>query len=256
MGARFAAILADPRFADPLPIWSFCVEHTDGVLVIDAGATPAYNDRSSWANNQGARRFIQSFIRIAVAEDETLPAQLELVGIHPTSVDAVVLTHQHIDHTASVPSFPNADLWTTKLEDQAADSIGACQWRWRTGSNTARHIDVEGNVEPSDPDSFGGGVDLVADGSVRAFHTPGHTPGSVTVRLATDQCEVWFTGDTSFTADTMNPNAKTAGIHTDMQAVRALHAELQDRRVLLPSHDWDNAERLTAAGSLSVTNGE
>ncbi len=48
---------------------------------------------------------------------------------------------------------------------------------------------------------------LTDDGSLSAIHTPGHTPGSVTVRLTTDQTDIWFTGDTSFTADGMDCGA-------------------------------------------------
>ncbi len=43
-----AAILADRSFAAPMPIWTFAIEHPDGVYVIDAGATPEFNVDASW----------------------------------------------------------------------------------------------------------------------------------------------------------------------------------------------------------------
>jgi N-acyl homoserine lactone hydrolase len=244
MAARFAAILADPRFAAPMPIWTYAIDHPAGLFVVDAGADPGYNDRRTWRRDPTARRLLHSFIRIAVTEDETLPARLDEAGLHRDAVRAVVLTHQHIDHTASVPAFPDADIWTTKLEDQAQRITGACQWRWRNDSTRIRHVDVDGY-----PGEIGSTVDLTDDGRLQAIHTPGHTPGSVSVLLRADQGEVWFSGDTSFTAESMAPGAPTAGVHTDMAQVRRLHALLEDRWLLLPSHDWNVPRRLAATAT-------
>lgn len=153
---------------------------------------------------------------------------------------------------ASVPAFHQADIWTTKAEDNAAAQTGSNPWRWRTSRTRIRHVDTEGSEKSPRATGLRAEVALVEDGSLRAIHTPGHTPGSVSVVLATDQAEIWFTGDTSFTAESMNPSAETAGIHTDMAAVRCLHNHLQDQRVLLPSHDWNNPKRLMAGGGIPV----
>ena len=175
--------------------------------------------------------------------EQTLPAQLRAVDLDPTRVRAWVRTHQHIDHTASVPAFPDAEVWTARAEVAAAPAIGSFPWRWRDADTRLRYVDTEGS-----PDELGPSVDLVADGSLRASHTPGHTPGSLSVVLRTDQAEIWFTGDISFTAEAMDPGAPTAGIHTDPAQVRRLQARLRGRGLLLPSHDEENAERLRRAG--------
>lgn len=222
-----------------MPIWTYAIEHPHGLFVVDAGSTSAWLDPATWAGHQQERTFTNSFIRLDVADGHDLPSGLASLNLKPAEVDALVLTHQRVDHTASVPAFPDADIWTTREEDQAARRIGALRWRWRPPGTRIRHIDVEGH-----PTDLGTAVNLVPDGTLTALHTPGHTPGSVSVRLTTDRGQVWFTGDTSFTSADMNPTAPTAGIHDNLRAVRSLQAKLRGRYLLLPSHDPTVPQRL------------
>lgn len=239
---RLFAILADRRFAEPMPIWCYAIEHPEGLFVVDAGADPAYHDRDSWERHPRTGRFIRSFIKLAVADGEALPDRMEAVGLHSRDVRALVLTHQHVDHTGTVPAFPDADIWTTQAEDAAANRIGALHWRWRDRSTRIRYVDTDGEAT-----EFGHTVELTSDGALTATHTPGHTPGSVTVRLRTDQTDVWFSGDISFTENGMDPAAPTAGIHSDIREVRALQARLRGRGLILPSHDPSVPQRLSVA---------
>jgi len=50
------------------------------------------------------------------------------------------------------------------------------------------------------------------DTSLDVIHTPGYTPGSVSVRLRTDQGVVFFTGDTAFTQRDMSFCRRTTGV--------------------------------------------
>ena len=238
---RFLAILADRSFAQPMPIWCYAVEHPEGLFVVDAGAAPSYNDPASWSPDPRTGAVIRSFIKLDVRTGETLPDRLVNARLAPSDVRAVVLTHQHVDHTGMVPAFPAADVWTTQAEDAAANRIGALHWRWRDTSTAIRYVDVDG--EGTD---LGTAVNLTHDGALTAIHTPGHTPGSVTLRLRTDHVDIWFTGDTSFTAAGMDPAAPTAGIHSDMRQIRRLQARLRGAGLLLPAHDPSVPERLTA----------
>jgi len=239
---RMLAILPDRRFAEPMPIWCYAIEHPEGLFVVDAGASPSYNDPETWRPDPRTAAVIQSFIKLDVSNGETLPDRLAAAGLSSSDVRALVLTHQHIDHTGTVPAFPAADVWTTHAEDAAANRIGALHWRWRDASTAIRYVDIEGSAGDLGPT-----VALTEDGALTATHTPGHTPGSVTVRLRTDQTDIWFSGDTAFTESGMDPSAPTAGIHSDMRQVRALQARLHEAGLLLPSHDPDVPDRLSAA---------
>ena len=137
---RFVAILLDWDWAAPMPVWTYVVEHPEGVFLIDAGASPRYRDPEAWFFDPVSRRLVQSFIRLDVQNDEALPARLRALGIGPEAVRGVVLTHQHVDHTGSVPEFPTADIWTTREEDAAAQSIGAMHPLWRSATTRLRYV--------------------------------------------------------------------------------------------------------------------
>ena len=245
---RFAAILFDWDWATPMPVWSYLVEHPEGTWLIDAGASPRYRDPNAWSFDPVSRRIVQSFIRLDVENTEALPARLAVLGVAPERVKAIVLTHQHVDHTGSVPDFPNADVWTRKSEDEAAKIIGAMHPLWRGDKTRIRDLDSEGT-----PRSIGGpkSVFLTRDRRIEIVSTPGHTPGSLSVRIAVDGGDVWMIGDTAFSSNDLEPTSPTAGIHTDIYSVREQHHWLKSvtsEARLFPSHDVHVPERLVNLG--------
>jgi glyoxylase-like metal-dependent hydrolase (beta-lactamase superfamily II) len=245
--ARFAAIVADATWATPMPIWTYLIEHPEGAILVDAGATPRYRDAAAWAFDPVSRRIIQSFIGLDVREDETVPARLRAMGLHPAAVRSVVLTHQHVDHTGAVPDFPGAVIWTAAAEDAAAGEIGASHGLWRGAGTLIRYVDQEG---ASGSTELGPSVALTSDGRIQAVATPGHTPGSLSVRILGDEGDIWMIGDIAFTVAGLAAEAPLAGIHTEPPAIRRLHAffRAQPGTRIFPSHDPDVPTRLAALG--------
>lgn len=80
----------------------------DGLVDVNTGSDPTYNDAASWEGNDGIRGFVQSFIRLDMGEnpeDMTLPARLKEAGYTISDVKNIVLTHQHVDHR-DLPQIP------------------------------------------------------------------------------------------------------------------------------------------------------
>lgn len=250
-GERFYAILEDCAFAAPMPILSYVIEHPEGRFAIDTGETPAFSDDAAWACDSRSGLLHKAILRIEVPAAETLGARLLAMGTAPTSFQAIVLTHAHADHVGGIAAFAGVPIFTTRAELEAGTNYGVVPCRTMAG-RTLRYLDEVAAAKATDPADeaeslLGRSLPLTSDGSLRAFVVAGHTPGSLMLRLSTDQGDVWFIGDIAFSAGELG--GKLAGIHADLEAVRKVQAALKTltakrKSIVLPSHDASVPERM------------
>ena len=111
---------------------------------------------------------------------EKLIGNIEMLGLNPSALSHVILTHCHIDHIGSAPFFREkykARLVIHELDARAVevgDSIRtAANWYGRSFPPTPIDMKLKGELEVLD---FGGE-------KLHLLHTPGHTPGSISVYL-------------------------------------------------------------------------
>jgi N-acyl homoserine lactone hydrolase len=99
---------------------------------------------------------------------KTLAAQLEQIGVKPSDIKAMAISHTHPDHIGNVELFPQTMLYVQKAE-----------YDW-PGTNGAPRFNPAHPVTKLEGDD-----DVFGDGSVVILSTPGHTPGhqSLLVRL-------------------------------------------------------------------------
>ncbi len=99
---------------------------------------------------------------------KTLAAQLDQLGVKPSDVKAIAISHTHPDHIGNVEMFPTAMLYVQKAE-----------YEW-PGVNGAPRFKPEHPATKLEGDR-----DVFGDGSVTILSTPGHTPGhqSLLVKL-------------------------------------------------------------------------
>jgi glyoxylase-like metal-dependent hydrolase (beta-lactamase superfamily II) len=99
---------------------------------------------------------------------KTLAAQLDQLGIKPSDIKVMAVSHTHPDHIGNVEMFPAAMLYVQKAE-----------YEW-PGVNNAPRFKPEHPVTKLEGDR-----DIFGDGSVTILSTPGHTPGhqSLLVKL-------------------------------------------------------------------------
>lgn len=160
-----------------------------------------------------------------------LTPQLAELGLKPSDISAVALSHYHADHAGQAASFPGATLmigaedWAVVKSDAAPFNLDRSQFSpWTEGG---------GRVDP-----VSGDRDVFGDGRVILLATPGHTPGhhSLLVRLTSGP--VLLSGDLWHFAGQMpidgvpKINTSRADTLASMDRVRRIAGNLKARIVL------------------------
>jgi glyoxylase-like metal-dependent hydrolase (beta-lactamase superfamily II) len=121
-------------------------------------------------------------------------AELAAAGFDRDAVDVVVCTHLHLDHVGWntmledgewVPTFPNADYLFAAAE--------YAHWREAEAMDTALRESVDPVVAAGLHRFVPTDHPITAE--VHLVPTPGHTPGHVSVRIASAGQQAWITGD-------------------------------------------------------------
>jgi glyoxylase-like metal-dependent hydrolase (beta-lactamase superfamily II) len=213
--ASLAATYPDEFTVDTWRFHARCfVVRTPGRLtLIDAGVGPADSAFGRWLGVTG-----------------TLADELAALGIAPSEVDDVILTHMHSDHTGWstevapsgwVPRFTNARYHLHGADVEAMrSSVGEDERR--EFAEVIAPLEAADQLDPSTQDrAVSPGLEL--------RHAPGHTPGHRCVLLDTGDERVLFTGDLlHFTFELNDPSFRAPGEH-DPDAASRTRAMWLDR---------------------------
>ena len=145
---------------------------------------------------------------------------LKVLEKDKVEVEYILLTHGHYDHTTAVPelarTFPQAAIYIHK-----ADANGA-------GSQL---FPLAGQVEGLKYYDEGDTLPL-GSLTIQVLHTPGHSPGSVTLKVE----DVLFTGDTLF-CGSMGRTDLGGGSYEQIMASLKRLGELEGDFHVCPGHD-------------------
>ncbi len=178
---------------------------------------------------------------------EPFDEQLRTLDIEPDSVERVVMTHLHVDHTSAMRLLGNAKFIASNAE------WAATRGRFPARKGYVSHhlpavsrmqlLDFESDGEPYA--AFTQTIDLLGDGTIRLISTPGHSAGhlSVLLRLA-DGSQTLLVGDAAYTLRNIHEETLPMLTDNDAAALRSIgeikaFALANPQAVLVPSHDPD-----------------
>ncbi|MBX4949614.1 N-acyl homoserine lactonase family protein [Rhizobium binae] len=144
----------------------YLIQHGNEYLMWDTGVPEtAIGDPKGWST-------LPSLIVYHL--DKTISSQLAQIGLKPSDIDYVLVSHTHGDHIGNVGLFPDATVVMQQAEYEWINSPPPSDPNLNTLVQLARKL----LGHPRRLELITGDVDLFRDGSVSLLSTPGHTPGS------------------------------------------------------------------------------
>ena len=147
----------------------YLIRHRKGLMLWDTGLSDSIASKPEGVPVLGGL--------LVLRVNRTLASQLAELGVSPTDVAHLAVSHFHSDHCGNANLFTAATLYIQQSEHDAA-----------FGPEPAKFGFVPANYEKlraSPTIKLNGDHDVFGDGSVVILSTPGHTPGhqSLLVRL-------------------------------------------------------------------------
>jgi glyoxylase-like metal-dependent hydrolase (beta-lactamase superfamily II) len=167
-----------------------------------------------FANN--AYIIVDSESRDAVLVDAPMESERALEAAKNLNVRRVVVTHRHGDHWANID-----------LVKEATEAPVYCH----AADREPYAAKVDGTVADGDAITIG-------QTAVQVLHTPGHTPGSICLLIASDGAPVLISGDTLFPGGPGRSDSPQA-LRQLIESIRTRLLTLPEETLVLPGHGDD-----------------
>lgn len=166
--------------------------------------------------------------------DET-PSLLKAVRSAGVDVQAILLTHAHLDHISGVALAKSAlDVPVWLHRDDLFLYDGVVEQGLLFGLRVERQPPIDAYYVAGTPFTFGRYV-------VDVHHTPGHCPGGVCLAIgrATSSSRELFVGDTLFAGSIGRADLAGGHLPTLLQSIREVLFAFPDEAVVHPGHGPD-----------------
>ena len=241
--ARRLAPLVDRAWSRWLPTFAWAIEHPEGVILVDTGATARLKSLPRW------HPYFRLAVQFDIEPEQEAGPQIQALGIGSKDVRLVVPTHLHIDHDAGLGAFPDSTVLASAGEVRQASGLagrirGYLPQRWPASFDPKP---LEFRAEPYG--AFARSRRLTTRGDVIAVPTPGHTPDHLSIIVEDGDAAIFLAGDASYSEQTMlegcidGVSADEAVAATTLDTIRRFAAA--QPTIYLPTHDPAAVQRLT-----------
>jgi len=199
----------------------------------------------------GRRFLVDAGIRMGTTRDGGVPAGAlpQLTGLSETNLDAVFVTHAHLDHSGALPVVhrlcPSTPVYVTAptcrlLQVLLADALRLMQISCEREHDIPLYdaVLVEHMFTRIIPKPFGSTFNTAASGIEACFFPAGHILGAACVLLAGNEGSILITGDISVDDQRTIPGMVVGGFKPDVVVMEStygncLHAsrEAEEKRL-------------------------
>ncbi|MDY6818312.1 MAG: N-acyl homoserine lactonase family protein [Halobacteriales archaeon] len=165
-------------------VWNLVIDHPDATILWDTGSHKEAGD-GYWPEP-----LYQAFAHVN-AGDHSLPDDLQAAGYSIDEIDAVVMSHLHLDHAGGLHHFAGTDIpiYVHKEELQFA------YYSATTDEGSIAYLkqdfdhDLNWSILHREQELFPG---------IELLHLPGHTPGLVGAHIDRESEPVLVVGDEAY----------------------------------------------------------
>lgn len=170
-----------------LPVFSFLIEHPKGLILFDTGwhremSPDGVYDK--WAQVKSLGSYLLYMINQGrIAKGEAVNEQLLQMGIKPSDLDYVLLSHLDCDHANGLRQVAEAKhILVSEAELRGTRRLNPQIWirfhsRWWKGTGM-QTFDWNGEEGP-----VGKSYDVLGDGSLQMINIPGHSEGLCALKV-------------------------------------------------------------------------
>ncbi|CAD7287695.1 hypothetical protein LMG7974_00575 [Campylobacter majalis] len=183
-----------------LPVFSYYIEHPKGKILIDTGwhrnmSPDGVFDKSAQIKSLGSR-LLYMINQGVIQNGKAIHEQLQALGVQPSELDYVILTHLDCDHVSGLEHVKDAKkilVSADELQCAKKHSFVRYQKKWWDKINITE-FDWNDALGPSNKS-----YDLFRDRSVELIAIPGHTDGMFAVKITNSEKKyVLFVSDGAY----------------------------------------------------------
>lgn len=250
---RLLNVIFGANWTEPVPIYSWIIEHEQGLIVVDTGETARTAEADYFPR---WHPYYNLAVRFHVKPEEEIGAQLKQMGVNSKDVTKVILTHMHTDHAGRLHDFPDSTIYVNMPEHKRTRGF-----RGQLDGYLPHRMPAWLSPQPIMFDSgklgsFQESWNVTSNGDVKVVPTPGHTPAHVSVIVALEDVNYFLAGDTTYTEENLLQKIPDGVSPDPNQAIETMQNILsfakQFPTVYLPTHDPDSETRLKNKHTLQM----